>query len=218
MVAPISLRLLLVTALVAVPLAAQSGDRTAAQIKASYDAHQGDFDYLLGDWEFTSVSKQYGAAHGFWSAARLPEGAQIWDEYRVVGDSGETWYVANTLRAYNAVLDEWELVSTEGATGLQNVGTAHRVGAEMHIEQRFGVMSDTPSLWRIRYFDIGPDRFSWAGDRSIDDGKTWVTDYLRIEARRCSGRSGRHRGIRGADPASRRSRSRSRRAAAMHRP
>ncbi len=72
----------------------------------------------------------------------------------------------------------------EPGTGLQNRGTGQRVGPEMHIEQRFGVMSATPSLWRIRYYDIGPDRFSWTADRSSDKGKTWTRGYLKIEARR----------------------------------
>jgi len=67
---------------------------------------------------------------------------------------------------------------------LQNVGTARKVGAEMHIEQKFGVMSQTPSSWRIRYYDIRPDRFSWAADRSTDGGKTWDKNHLTIEARR----------------------------------
>jgi hypothetical protein len=64
------------------------------------------------------------------------------------------------------------------------VGTGRKVGDEMHIEQRFGVMSSQPSLWRIRYFDIGPARFSWTADRSTDDGRTWTRGYLKIEARR----------------------------------
>jgi hypothetical protein len=176
----------LLTALaIAAPLAAQTvGQRTKEQMKASYDAHQGDFDYLLGDWAFSSVSREFGKGRGYWSAVRLAEGAQVLDEYRVVGDSGETYYASATLRAYNAVLDQWELVSAEAGTGLQNVGTGHRVGGEMHLEQKFGVMSPTPSIWRIRYYDIQPDRFSWAGDRSTDGGTTWVTDFLRIEARR----------------------------------
>src|SRR6059058_2548676 len=166
-------------------LSAQAtGQRTRELIQASYNAHQGDFDYLLGDWEFTSVSREFGKGRGYWSAVRLAEGAQILDEYRVVGDSGQTYYVTNTLRAYNAVLDQWDLISTEQGTGLQNVGTAHKVGPEMHIEQKFGVMSPNPSLWRIRYYDIGPDRFSWTGDRSIDGGKTWTAKWLQIEARR----------------------------------
>jgi hypothetical protein len=45
-------------------------------------------------------------------------------------------------------------------------------------------MNPQPSLWRIRYYDIQADRFSRTADRSTDEGKTWVTDYLRIEARR----------------------------------
>lgn len=145
--------------------------------------HAHDFDYLLGDWEFTADDKDHGKYRGYWSAASLPDG-QILDEYRVVGDQGETYYVSTTLRVYNAVLDQWELVSAEPGAGLQNAGTARRDGAEMHIEQKFGYTSEHPSLWRIRYYDIKPDRFSWNGDRSPDGGKTWVPGFLHIEARR----------------------------------
>src|SRR5437867_3757549 len=114
-------------AAIAPPLPAQdTARRTPEQIRASYDAHQGDFDYLLGDWEFTSASREFGAGRGYWSAVRLAEGAEVLDEYRVVGDSGQTWYVTNTLRAYNANLDQWELVSTEPGNGLQNLGTGRR--------------------------------------------------------------------------------------------
>lgn len=157
--------------------------RTPEQIKASYDAHQNEFDYLLGDWEFTSVSREYGKGRGYWSAVRLTEG-QILDEYRVVGDNAETYYMTTTLRAYNAVLDRWELVGMDAGNGLHDMGAAHKVGAEMHIEQKFGVMSQNPSSWRIRYYDIRPDRFSWTADRSTDGGKTWTAKELQIEARR----------------------------------
>ena len=169
---------------IAPPLSAQSArERTPEQIKASYDAHRAEFDYLLGDWEFSSVSREYGNSSGYWSAVRLAEG-QILDEYRIVGDSGQTYYVTTTLRAFNAVLDRWELVGMDAGMGLQDVGTAQRVGAEMHIEQRFGVMSRNPSIWRIRYHDIRQDRFSWTADRSTDGGKTWERNHLQIEARR----------------------------------
>ena len=166
------------------PLTAQTvPKRTPEQIKASYDVHQNEFDYLLGDWEFTSVSREYGKGRGYWSAVRLTEG-QILDEYRVVGDSGETYYMTTTLRAYNGVLDRWELVGMDAGNGLNDMGTAHKVGAEMHIEQKFGVMSQNPSISRIRYYDIQPDRFSWTADRSTDGGKTWTKKGLQIEARR----------------------------------
>ena len=159
------------------------GKRTSEQIEASYDKHKGDFDYLLGDWEFTAEDKQYGKLRGYWSAVRLDEG-QILDEYRIVGDKGETYYVTSTLRNYNKMLDRWELIGADAGTGLQDFGTGRMVGAEMHIEQKFGVMSDTPSVWKIRYYNIRPDAFSWAAERSTDGGKTWVKNYLQIEARR----------------------------------
>jgi len=169
---------------IASPLSAQTvPKRTSEQIKATYDAHQNEFDYLLGDWEFISMSREYGKGRGYWSAVRLSEG-QILDEYRIVGDSGETYYVTTTLRAYNGVLDRWELVGMDAGNGLQDMGAAHKVGAEMHIEQTFGVMSQNPSSWRIRYYDIRTDRFSWTADRSTDGGKTWSAKHLQIEARR----------------------------------
>lgn len=177
--------LLAIGAAIASHVAAQtSGRRTPEQLRASYEAHRGDFDYLLGDWAFTSVSKEFGTNQGVWSAVRMVEGGEILDEYRIVGDSGQTWYVTNTLRVFNAALDQWELVSVEQGTGLQNLGTAHKVGSEMHIQQRFGVGGPRPSLWRIRYQDIKPDRFSWTADRSLDEGKTWDLNHLQIQARR----------------------------------
>jgi uncharacterized protein YutD len=157
--------------------------RTAEQIEASFKAHQDEFDYLLGDWEFTATSQEFGKLRGFWSAVRLVEG-QILDEYRIVGDKGETFYVTTTIRAYNAVLDRWELIGMDEGNGLNDVGTAQRVGSEMHIEQRFGVMSRNPTIRKIRYYDIRPDRFSWTSDLSRDNGKTWIKNELQIEARR----------------------------------
>jgi hypothetical protein len=167
------------------PLPAQSpAARTWSELEASLKAHQAEFDYLLGDWEFTLTNRK-GTLRGLWSAAKLAETGQIIDEFRVLGDSGQTYFVSTSLRSYNAVLDRWELVSVDdGGTGLRNVGTAYREGNEMRIEQTFGV--GTPTSWtsRIRYYDIQPDRFSWISDRSEDGGKTWMIDYQRIEARR----------------------------------
>jgi len=166
------------------PLSAQTtARRSGEQIQAAFSAHKGDFDYLLGDWEFTVTNPQYGTSRGYWSAVRLADG-QIVDEYRVVGDSGQTYYVTTTVRNYNGALERWELIGADAGTGLQDFGTGQKVGDEMHIQQTFGVARGTPSTWRIRYYNIQPDRFSWIADRSMDGGKTWVKDYQRIEAHR----------------------------------
>jgi hypothetical protein len=171
-------------ALLALLLAAQTpAKKTGKELQASFEAHKGDFDYLLGEWEFTTVSKEYGPAKGFWTAVRLATG-QILDEFRVVGDNRETWYVTSTLRSYNAGLDRWELVGMVEGGGLQDVGTGQRVGGEVHIEQKFGVATGNTSILRIRYYNIQPDRFSWTADRSTDGGKTWSKENQKIEAHR----------------------------------
>jgi hypothetical protein len=179
-----TLRLLIGALLVAL-LAAQTPakKKTEKELQASLDAHKGDFDYLLGEWEFTSVSKQHWPGKGFWTAVRLATG-QILDEFRVVGDNHETWYVTSTVRSYNAGLDRWELVGMVEGGGLQDVGTGERVGGEVHIEQKFGVATGNTSILRIRYYNIRSDRFSWTADRSTDGGKTWSEEDQKIEARR----------------------------------
>lgn len=178
---PLALVLLLTAApAAAAPAAAQTSPE---ELSARWEAHRGDFDYLLGDWEFTAENPEYARFHGVWSAVRLPNG-QILDEYRVTGDSGETYYVTTTVRSYNAALDRWELVGMDEGGGLQDTGTGRRSGSEVHIEQTFGVARGRPSQWRIRYHSIGPDRFSWVADRSTDGGATWTPAYQKIEARR----------------------------------
>jgi hypothetical protein len=163
-----------------------AGPRTWEQMQAAFDEHKGEFDYLLGDWEFTGIRREPEGDmkfRGVWSALRLAEG-QILDEYRVLGDKGETFYVTTTLRAYNGQRDQWDLVSADAGAGLRDLGTARKAGSEMRLEQKFGVGTKNPTVWRIRYHDIQPDRFSWAADRSSDDGKTWITNFQTIEARR----------------------------------
>lgn len=158
--------------------------RTPDQLRASYTAHKSDFDYLLGDWEFTAESKEYGKFGGLWSAVRLETG-QILDEYRIVGGDGQTVYTTLTIRAFNAASERWELAGmNNGGGGLQDSGTGRRVGSEMHIEQNFGVAEGKKTTLRIRYYAIEPDRFSWRADRSDDGGVTWVSNFQRIEARR----------------------------------
>ena len=175
--------LLLVVALVSGLSAQTPAKKTPEQLEALFKQHKGDFDYLLGDWQFVANNKQFGKSNGRWSCVKTATG-QLLDEYRLVDDKGATFYVTSTVRNYNAQADHWELIGMDSANGLQDFGTAQKVGSEMHIEQRFGVAGGTPNTLRIRYYNIKPDSFSWAADRSDDGGKTWTKDAILIEANR----------------------------------
>lgn len=172
-----ALGMLLAAAVVTVEAQTTTG-RSEEEREAAWNEHRRDFDYLLGEWEFDAEHAEYGRFRGRWAAIRLAQG-QVLDEYRALGDSGETYYVTTTVRNYNADRNRWELVGMDRGGGLQDTGTARRVGSEMHIEQRFG-----SSIWRIRYYDITANSFSWVAERSVDDGKTWHREFMRIRARR----------------------------------
>ena len=166
---------------------AQDADQSESERqKRLLESRRGDFDYLLGDWRFTARNSQWGEFGGVWSAVRLAtgSGSHVLDEYRVTGDQGETYFASSTLRVYNPAMDRWQLVSVHETSGLEDLGTAHKVGDEMHLEQTFGANGKAPELWRIRYFDIRPDSFRWAADRSLDGGKTWERDHMTLQARR----------------------------------
>jgi hypothetical protein len=70
----------------------------------------------------------------------------------------------------------------DSQNGLQDFGTAQKVGNEMHIEQRFGVAGHAEHAAHP-LLQIKADSFSWAADRSDDGGKTWTKDAILIEAK-----------------------------------
>src|SRR5262249_53382616 len=144
----------------------------------------GDFDYLLGRWRFTAEGKRYRHYVGLWTAVRLEGGATVLDEFRPMSDSGETYGFLTTLRVYNATADRWEVVTADGSNGLANLGTAQKVGDEVHLEQTFTGADGTAEISRVRYYNIRPGAFSWTSERSMDGGRTWIPDWLRIEATR----------------------------------
>jgi len=175
--------ILLVLTWVTTALCAQADSkRTSEQVNPS-STHKSDFDFLLGDWEFTSESQQYGKFGGHWSFVRLETG-QILDEYRVLGNNGQTLYVTSAIRAYNSSMDRWESISMDPGAGLQGFAIDERVGSEMHSEHKSAGAGGRPITLQIRYYKIQPDHFSWSADRSTDGGQTWRKDFQWIEAHR----------------------------------
>lgn len=159
-------------------LTAQQSESISPAQDSSYERHLRDFDYLMGDWTFEAVGLEWGRFNGTWSAFRLP-GGEVLDVYRTVAENGSAGYLTTTVRSFNADTRRWDIVGMETGSGLRNVGMARKIGSELHLEQRLD-----GDIWRIRYYDITADRFSWIADVSADDGRIWLEGFLRIEARR----------------------------------
>jgi hypothetical protein len=140
-----------------------------------------DFDFLVGDWE-VRLESAGATTRAYWSGWRL-RGGELVDEFRRVDSSNRTVSSVVTMRAYNAALARWDLVSATGVQGLANTGTAQRIGAEILVDQRVAG-ADGPELRRTRIFEIGRFGFSLTSDRSLDDGHEWQRDVERGHATR----------------------------------
>ena len=166
---------------------AQGDTAGVRKATAAYEAHHQEFDYLLGDWEFAGTRQWNNAVvpiRGFWSANRSADGALVTDEFRMVDEGGRTLYVSTTLRVYNPVTERWNLIGVEPRAGIPQLGTAWKEGNDIRIDQTFSGQDGVSRLWRIRYYNIQGDRFSWRADISSDGGKTWAENQMTMEGRR----------------------------------
>ncbi len=126
---------------------------------------------------------------GAWRAAKTLNGLGIVDEYSVVDDAGRIVYAGATLRVFDPKAATWTMRYVDqfgGETGRWSELVGVKEGQEMHVEQRGQGPDGRTTILKIRYYNIQPNRFSWAADHTSDGGATWVRDYLRIEATRRS--------------------------------
>ena len=144
------------------------------------------FDFLLGAWDIDVTLNNPNLppkARGRWTAQKSADGFMVTDEYRILDDQGKTVYLGETYRVFNPSKKQWEFRYVEPQFGTWHEGTGNWEGGEMHLTQTNRRPDGSQSILKIRYYDITPQHFRWAGERSEDGGKTWKPG-ARIEATR----------------------------------
>lgn len=150
-------------------------------------AESAQFDFLVGEWDLEMTSKAPNAPPritGTWKAHKAFDGFGIIDEWRMLGPAGETFTLAATFRIYDPRLERWTLRLLNVFQARWEEQSARWEDGQMRLEWAGTDQAGRPFRMRARYFDIRADRFSWRADRSYDDGRTWVEDFLTIEATR----------------------------------
>jgi hypothetical protein len=138
------------------------------------------FDFLLGAWKVAgtrykpdgSVLMNYA---GSWCAKSLNDGRMIMDDFKVHAPDGQAVSSYVTLRTYSEMTRRWEIT---GLAALQPAMNAAWHGEWHDGEMRLQAVGRDPAgvqiKNRIRFFNIGKDRFDWESRISRDDGATWV--------------------------------------------
>ena len=144
----------------------------------------GDFDFLLGDWRIVN--------------RRLTErlaGADTWDTFNatlsvrpILGGLGNVDEFkaelngrvvdATTLRVFNPSAEEWSLYWVDSVTAEVQppvVGRFEGGRGEFFARDKHG---DMPVLVRFTWGDITDRSARWDQAFSVDDGKTWETNWV----------------------------------------
>ena len=178
---------------VACCLAFSIASRLAGQAggPAKGSATPADFDFLEGKWSIVYKNALPGIPpnlSGTWTATKQADGRVLYDEFRILGAKGETVSLGASYRIFDHVRKQWDCRYVQlilpGDDGGQRLAqwaefTAWPEGSTLRVDQH-----GPRSSLRITYYDIAKDSFRWKADVSIDGGKTWKADQIRIEARR----------------------------------
>lgn len=144
----------------------------------------GDYDALIGLWEFTFQSRQqdgsFGAPFkGHWAFEKKGDGGIIEDRWRPDNPTAPMGSSLYTYRVFDPELKIWRLVGANSRGGGLIPG---RTWADA--DGRSGIEWYGDVLVRFRYFALTPTHFLWRQDQSHDGGKTWILDTGAMEARR----------------------------------
>ena len=144
----------------------------------------GDYDALIGMWEFTFQSRQQDGSFGIpfkghWTFEKKGDGGIIEDHWRPDNPAAPMGSSLYTYRVFDPEQKVWQLVGASSRGGNIIPG---RTWADAN--GRYGIEWYGNVLVRFKYFALTPNSFLWRQDQSRDGGKTWILDTGMMEARR----------------------------------
>ena len=175
------------------PLAAQHGPGGAAPPAFAAPAEARQFDFLIGQWELVVTPKVAGLAArihgsprllGTWKAWRAFDGFGIEDELRVVDGSGNPSALSHALRVYSSTERRWITTGLDVYRGRFATSSAEWTNGEMVVAGAGTNAEGKPTKLRSRFSSITATGFRFSQDRSTDNGKSWESGVLKIEAKR----------------------------------
>ncbi|MFC4525122.1 hypothetical protein ISN76_02640 [Dyella halodurans] len=172
---------------VAQAVAADAGIPTAN----APESHQ--FDFLLGQWQVKGEVKVGGLIAmihgtpklaGSWKATRAVDGKGIEDELQLTDPSGNPLSSVHSTRIYSRDENCWKITGLDARDGHAQPSTGHWQDGEMVVIGSGTDHDGSHYRSRTHFNAITPTGFRMVQDRSYDEGKTWDTAHVTLNASR----------------------------------
>jgi hypothetical protein len=148
------------------------------------------FAFIIGKWRCDVKLKgedgTWQPYQATWVGHYILDGYVIADEYRMTNQTGALVVHGMNFRSYSVEKKTW-VMRWLNATGFwlelgpENLGGVHV--APKTITFNFIDTFAPNSLTRVTFSNITENHFTWSGERSLDEGKTWA-EFMVIKAHR----------------------------------
>lgn len=153
----------------------------------------GQFDFLLGQWSVSGELKVSGLVAlihgqpklaGSWKAWRAADGRGVEDDLKLTDASGNPISSVHFTRIYSRDENCWKISGRDTNRGSLPPATARWQGDELLSMGSGADQEGKRYQSRTHYLAITPVSFRMVQDRSYDEGKTWETAVVTLNARR----------------------------------
>jgi len=144
------------------------------------------FGQFVGDWDI--LENRSLRPDGTWAITRgelhwrwILEGRAVQDVWMTIDEkTGEAIPWGTTVRFYDPKIDAWRSVWISPRQGVVRTFIGRRVGYEIVLEGKNA--EGQPEKWI--FYEITLDSFKWRGEKSHDDGKSFVIgEVMQIKRR-----------------------------------
>ena len=133
------------------------------------------FDFWLGDWEFTSQGNK-----GVNRVSKILGGCVVFENF---GDGSPNTLKGQSVSTFDRASRRWKQTWVDNTASYLDF-TGGMEDGKM-IFTREAIVGGKKIMQRMIWFNIEKDRFSWSWDRSEDGGKTWKVlwplEYTRVK-------------------------------------
>jgi hypothetical protein len=140
------------------------------------------FGRFVGEWDLHWTGFDDGRqseASGELTFGWVLDGRAVQDVWLVPGPRGIPRFHGTTVRFFDPTLGAWRSTWVEPVTGRVRKFIGRPDGEDIAL-----VSLDGDPLLRWRFTEIGPDSFTWLGEYSTDEGRTWRLEERMLATRR----------------------------------